>query len=170
MTLYIRYFIYISLILFSTNGWYCNHINAVQQKDVTTEISSEMIEVREFIIKLRDAVNMNDKDAVANLANCTEDTPCLCHTITKFGVVWRGTVKSKNLFLKNYDKIITQNLKASLNDQLVLDSIWQKTFHYFNICSGCIWFRPGEGINTFNRCNLGCRSRALSQVETGRYV
>ena len=143
MMLYIRYFIYISLILFSANSCYACDDESEQSKPDKELYSSSGISLagaKKFMRLVKDAVNRNDRYLVADLFNCNKEMPCSWVRERGAARLKRVKTTSTEHFLKHYDEIINEDVKYILNHEYAIQRMWVHPLHGFTMCNGCIWF------------------------------
>ena len=140
MMLYIRYLIYVSLILFSANIGYCSGKSEDMLSIEDVFYDTTIARAQRFIRAVRDAVNENDRPLVADLFNCNKDIPC--SWVRKIGAKKGEKVETHAYrdFIKHYDEIINADVKYILNNENSINNIWAHPIHGFTMCNGCIWF------------------------------
>jgi len=107
-------------------------------------------EVLEFVLKLKSAIARDDRREVAKIANCTSSKRgCRWYTHDTNGRSVERYIENEDIFLKNYDEIITDSIKSNLAKVKGANDISAK-FQGFSICNGSIWFDPKRGVITFN--------------------
>ena len=154
MYLRLKYFIYISLILFSANSCCACGDESEQSKPDEELYSSSGIslaDAKKFMRLVKDAVNRNDRYLVADLFNCNKAIPC--SWVRKRGATRPKRVETTSAahFLKHYDEIINEDLKYILNHEYAIQRMWIHMLYGFTMCNGCVWFWSHGAIEVVNR-------------------